>query len=275
MSGLLSTQLAELLAALIALATLLLLLQWQERRVSRLVAHRWGWRAVLLTGWLGVPVHELSHLALARLFGHRIIAWRLFEPDPSSTTLGYVRHACSRHTPWQRAAQPLIALAPLLGGGLLLAALLWWMLPAQQLPLLVERVRAMATTGSVPHLLQGSAAFAHELAAAVWQGRTPLLPLQLYLAICISCHLAPSRADLASSLPSLMGLLVLLIGGGAIAAVFGWAWPVRKTAVLVLGPLLALLVAVGMFQGLFAAVVIGCVRRRRGLRLDSAPPRDR
>jgi len=269
------TQPTAILTALLALATALWLLQSLERLVSRLVAHRWGWRAVLLTGWLGVPVHELSHLALARLFGHRIIAWRLFDPDPSSGTLGYVRHACSRHTLWQRAAQPLIALAPLIGGGLALAALLWWMLPAKQLPALVEQMGDLGATGSVPDLLRGTLTFSGEVVSAVWEGRTPLLPLQLYLAICISCHLAPSRADLASSLPSLTLLLVILIGAGAIAAAGRWQWPVRQVTVTLLGPLLALLVAAGLFQGLFAAVVIGSCRRRRGIQVGPASRRDR
>ena len=80
----------SLLLVVAGAALLLVALHALERRASRYVAHRLGWRGVLVTAWLGVPCHELGHLAMARLFGHRIVAWRLFDPDPTSGTLGYV-----------------------------------------------------------------------------------------------------------------------------------------------------------------------------------------
>ena len=46
-------------AAVLALFTL-------ERVVGRFVAHRWGWGGVLVTGWIGVPLHEVSHLISAK-----------------------------------------------------------------------------------------------------------------------------------------------------------------------------------------------------------------
>ncbi|MEZ4272306.1 MAG: hypothetical protein R3C68_13050 [Myxococcota bacterium] len=49
-----------------------------ERATARYVSKRLGWRGVLFTAWVGVPVHELSHLFFARLFRHRIISWKLF-----------------------------------------------------------------------------------------------------------------------------------------------------------------------------------------------------
>ena len=73
--------------ALGLLALLTLLLHLVERRVSRRLSHRFGWRSVLVTGWLGVPLHELSHLAMCWVFRHRIVAYRLFDPDPRTGTL--------------------------------------------------------------------------------------------------------------------------------------------------------------------------------------------
>ena len=54
---------AQLAAGLGVLAALLVWLRVQERAAGRFIAHRLGWRGVLLTGWLG------AGLGFA-LFGH-------------------------------------------------------------------------------------------------------------------------------------------------------------------------------------------------------------
>lgn len=176
-----------------------------ERRLSRLVAHRLGWRAVLVTGWIGVPVHELAHLVLARLVGHRIIAYRLFEPDPASGTLGYVRHAYRRRSPLQPLKDLAIALAPIGAGvGALLLLTLWCTSTATLVDL--YRDLRITTTGLEPAsapaplrvasaLLQVMTSLAHD----VWQARTPWLPLQLYLVAAVASHMAPSLQDLRPS----------------------------------------------------------------------------
>ncbi|MEE8409581.1 MAG: hypothetical protein V3T05_08250, partial [Myxococcota bacterium] len=41
---------------------ILLCLHVVERRVGSHIAHHLGWRGVYVTGWLGVSLHELSHL---------------------------------------------------------------------------------------------------------------------------------------------------------------------------------------------------------------------
>ena len=54
-----------------------------ELTTSRFLANtgRGGRTFFIVTGFLGTPVHELSHAAMCRLFGHRIKRIRLFAPD--------------------------------------------------------------------------------------------------------------------------------------------------------------------------------------------------
>jgi hypothetical protein len=242
-----------------ALALLVGLLHLQERIVGRYLAHHLGWRSVLLTGWLGVPIHELSHLLAAIVFRHRVIAWSLLDPDPVSGTLGYVRHAYSRRSVWQLLGTLVIGLAPLCAGLLLVVALLGWMVPGAGHDLL-RRALALGGSAGAGELLDGLRALAVQLGGAVWGERSLLLPLQLYLAICVANHLAPSPSDLSGALPG--AALALLTGGGGVLLASHLGLSLRP-ALGALVPLTLLYVAVGVFQTLWVTAVAIVVRLTR------------
>ncbi len=262
MLPLLTQNLLNIALTLGGLAGLLALLHLMERSVGRFLSHRLGWNAVLVTGWIGVPVHELSHLALARLFGHRIIDYRLFAPDPASGTLGYVRHGYSRPSPWQLVGALFIGVAPVLLGGTLLVALMAWMVPP---PVLLQLAgRLVAAGGDAPaSVATASHGFGvvGTLAALVWHHRTIWLPAQLYLAICVASHLSPSLADLKGALPGALFAGALACAAAAAAAHGGTS---LTAAPLMLGPVVLVVVLGGLFQGLYAALVWGVLRVIKG-----------
>ncbi|MGM0452475.1 MAG: hypothetical protein ACQERN_04870 [Thermodesulfobacteriota bacterium] len=86
---------------------------------QRLACRIFGVRGYLLIfGWLGTAVHELSHAVVAVLFGHKIDEIKLFRLSPQGKNVGYVRH---RHDPgsiYQRAGRFFVAAAPLLIGAM-------------------------------------------------------------------------------------------------------------------------------------------------------------
>ncbi|MCA9671186.1 MAG: hypothetical protein KC503_36560 [Myxococcales bacterium] len=243
----------SLLLVVAGAALLLVALHALERRASRYVAHRLGWRGVLVTAWLGVPCHELGHLAMARLFGHRIVAWRLFDPDPTSGTLGYVRHAYSRRSLWQRLGNLAIGLAPLLSGTLVLGALLALLVPPRELYALLGRAQhAAGTTLGASALLDSARVFGGGLAELLWQHRSPWLLLAAYLAVCVVAHLAPSKSDLAQALPPAAVVAALALGA---ALLLGQAGVAITALPALLVPLVALLTACTLFQALYLLVV--------------------
>lgn len=243
------TQLGILLVGIAALAALLHVV---ERASGRVVSHHLGWNGVLVTGWLGVPLHELAHLVSAKLFGHRIVGIAFFEPDPSTGTLGYVRHAYAKRTPWQLIGNFMIGIAPLIAGAAALAAVLAWMVGPATLSRIFD-VPALAIRDVSDLRLVGRDAWAVviKLSRVVWAHRTWWLPLQIYLCICVASHCAPSGPDLAGAWPGALLVVVLVALGTGTMALLGMR-VVAPTAPLVLLTVIAFMSSA--FQCLWALV---------------------
>jgi len=73
-----------------------------------------GYKKMLVPASIGVPIHELSHLIMAVVFGHKINKVAFFKPNGAGG-LGFVEHSYkpSLITPF---TNMLIGLAPLAGG---------------------------------------------------------------------------------------------------------------------------------------------------------------
>ncbi len=255
MFPLLTHNLLHLTLTLAGLAGLLALLHLTERATARFVAHRLGWNALLVTAWLGVPVHELSHLLMARFFGHRIIAYRLFAPDPVSGTLGFVRHGYSKRSAWQVLGGLFIGIAPLLLGTSLMLALLAWMITPAHLLTLGRDLFGTGAAGLAPASHGFGAVGA--LVGLIWEQRTPWLPLQLYLAVCLASHMSPGIADLKGARPGAALAVITMALAAGVAAHLG----VQLTALpTLLAPVVLVALVSALFQGLYVAGIWGVLR---------------
>jgi hypothetical protein len=227
-------------------------LHWTERRITVGLMRLAGRGAVLVTGWLGVPIHELSHAVMCVVFRHRIDKLVLFHPDPRSGTLGFVNHSWDRRNPWNVVGAFFVGIAPLLGGAAAILALLQLLLPGA---LSVPQVALPTGPGDSA----GWAAMGHGLREALGHALHVMFSPQnlagwrlwlfLYLALCIGSHVSPSRQDLHGSLFGGLAFLALLVVVGAIGIAAGagprlasWAWTVG----LATGALLALVAVVNV-----------------------------
>ena len=90
---------------------------------------RHGRAVCYATGFIGTPVHEASHALMCLLFGHRITEIKFFQLNSLDGTLGYVHHAYNPRNLYQKAGCFFIGVAPVLVGALILAGLLYLLLP--------------------------------------------------------------------------------------------------------------------------------------------------
>lgn len=170
-----------------------LIIHWFERITQRRLAERFGWHSVLWTGWLGTPIHELSHAFMCRVFQHRIDDMALFEPDRDSGRLGYVKHSFKTGNWYQELGNFFIGIAPLLGGSLVLALLLWVFYPeaaSHALDSVGERVAddlLVQTWLVVAELCRNVLTLEHLATVRFWTF--------IYLVLCVGSHMAPSWSD--------------------------------------------------------------------------------
>lgn len=259
--------LGQVAALLGGLALIALALHLVERRISRRLAHRFGWRSVLVTGWLGVPLHEISHLVACLLFRHRVVAFSLLDPDTRSGTLGYVQHAYRRRSLYQVTGSFFIGIAPLVGGALVLLVALVLLLPSAMPPLGpppgpglgAQLLHTAALAGAT---LRGIFTLAHVGSLAFWAF--------LLLALSVGSHLSPSRPDLQGAWPGLLMLLLALFVLNLACRITGllapgaWA-PLAASALSPLLALLALSLCLQLLLWLFVELLVWLTTPRRRL----------
>ena len=226
----------------------LTLLHLQERQLSRWVAHRFGWRALYITAWLGVPCHEFAHLVTARLFGHRIVDWRLFAPDPSSGTLGYVRHGHSCPSIIQKCGYFAIGIAPAISGTIALGFVLRWAVGPEHLANWISGMDSRSVFGTFVASLP-------ELSFVAWNRHGWWLFGILYVAVAIAVHMAPSASDLQRAGSGLFALFLALTAVATACAAVNFR--ISSTSILIV---LAFAYLVGsMFQLAYLLIAL-CFR---------------
>ena len=72
---------------------------------------------VYLTGWIGTPIHELSHALFCLIFRHKINDIKLF--NTKSDTIGYVLHSYDSRSWYQQIGNFFIGVGPIIIGTLI------------------------------------------------------------------------------------------------------------------------------------------------------------
>lgn len=225
MVGFLSLILQQLVLLIAPTLGLAVLLHGLERWRSRLATVRWGWRSVLVTAWVGAPLHELAHAALHRLSGHTIETLKLFDPDPETGCLGYVAYRFNPRAPRQRIGRFFAGVAPLfagVGAVWLLAAVLvedsgrWFPTgaSARAMARADDPFEATLALGRIARLTVGALTDPEHL-------RSLRFWVFLYLSTAVVAHMGPSRSDLRGGRDGALACLALVFAANLAAALFG------------------------------------------------------
>ena len=226
-----------------------LLIHWIERFVFVRLAERFGWKVVLWTGWLGTPIHELSHALACYFFQHKIDEMALFEPDMKTGRLGFVRHSYRRGNWYQELGNFFIGVAPLVGGSLALGLLLWLFYPDAAVTTVKESLeQELNPFESALAILKSMVSGTNLLTLRFWTF--------LYLVLCVGGHMAPSRSDYEGASRSVWMVLSLIVVGSLILALaqLDIAAGIARFS-RILTPLFALFLLTLVLCGLAAVVV--------------------
>jgi len=182
--------------------------------------------------WLtapGIMIHELGHAFFCMVFGHKILAIKVFAPH--AQTLGYVRHSFDNRSLYQRIGNFFIGTGPIWFGSVIVLLLLRWLLGVPLANQGATPTDTLQTTHGVTMLaldvitasgqaLVGLISTAHISSWRFW--------VLAYLVICIGSHITLSLPDLQNAW---QGLLVLIL---ALAMLnLATLWIARQTSLAV------------------------------------------
>ena len=157
-----------------------------------------GGRAVCYaTGFVGTPVHELSHALMCLLFLHRINEIRLFQISDDGT-LGYVNHAYNERNIYQQIGNFFIGVAPIL----CISAILY-IAAYKLLPSFAAGVQAAGETASARAILTSVKAFFASAKSWRWW-------VFVAVGMLLALHMNLSTADIKGAWSGLLTLLVVV-----------------------------------------------------------------
>jgi len=265
-----ATQLMWILGTLFVFGLILYLL---ARFTRTTYAKSVGWKLdVVATGWIGTPVHELGHALFCLIFRHKIVEMKLFSPNSTDGTIGYVNHSYDKTSIYQRIGNFFIGVGPIIFGAVVLYAALYYLLPnAKEVMAGIDaqsKVMAHANQSSVGAIfdsLKGTA-FATLDSLFTWSNFGHLLFwVFLYIAVCVSSHMELSPPDIKGALSGLITIvlffllvntIIMLLEVTGVSSHFGHWWSYIKIESYggIINKYVGMFAALFIFAGIISAL---------------------
>lgn len=172
---------------------------------------------IIITGWIGTPVHELGHAIFCLIFFHKIDKIKLFDPNSGDGTIGYVIHSYNRKNIYHRIGNFFIGVGPVIFGSLVLYAAMYYLVPGirnifgeiekhgaiiSSMELSNWHVAWQSLLSSVKITIQ---ALSNKSNFSQWQ-----FWLFIYLSMSIASHMELSPSDLKSALSGFLNLALII-----------------------------------------------------------------
>lgn len=217
------TSLIQLFSLLGVIILVGFLLGYLESLTRTYWTRAFGRKGFLLSAWIGVPIHELGHAIMCVVFRHQIVAMQLFPTNTNNGYLGYVRHQYNQRSIYQRIGNFFIGIAPIFSGMAALILLMYYFVP-QSYSVFIHALETNTQTASINiDMLQNillSAILLLKSLFTVSNLFNLLFWLFLFIAICISAHIALSKPDIEGSLDGIITMFILLFLFNSIARLF-------------------------------------------------------
>jgi hypothetical protein len=172
-----------------------------------------GSNAIMITGFIGVPIHELSHAIFALLFRHSITDIKLLQKPDESGTLGYVKHSYNPNSIYQQIGNFFIGIGPILGGVISLIVLMKVLLPHSYAEFIKISNSNLNINNLNMNVVEGILNSYYKLIKTIFtysNFKNPSFFLFLFLSICISSHISLSKADINGASKGLSVIFIII-----------------------------------------------------------------
>ena len=192
--------------------------------IDRTIYRYFGRNVYMSFAFVGATIHEISHLILCILFGHKIVEARLFSPDMATGKLGHISHSYNPRNVYQSVGNLFIGIAPIMLGPALIIGMLSFFdggldfIDRSSMPFLHIASAAASMTywadflGSLYHW------YVQAISPLLSEGNLTNARFYLYLLITIGIagHLSPSLSDIQGAFVGLVYLFLVLISINAL-----------------------------------------------------------
>jgi hypothetical protein len=205
-------ELAYLVGVLIVIGFILGVL---EKQSQIYLTKTFGRRGILITAWIGTPIHEIGHWIQCVIWLHKIKSVKLLQTDDPNGVLGYVEHQFNPKSVYQRIGNFFIGIGPIISGiGTIVLAM--YLLVPQSFATLHNQIQQNAAAGQKLdlHMLQTLGESVLLMGKSLFTADNftqPAFWIFVILAICISSHIALSKPDIENSYQGLLTILSVLI----------------------------------------------------------------
>ncbi|WP_244835160.1 hypothetical protein [Clostridium sp. BJN0001] len=175
-----------------------------------------GFTAIILTA-PGVIIHELSHYIFAKIFLYNVNEVKLIRPFKGSKDgiLGYVNFSYNKNNIIQKAGLFLTGFAPIICGTLTLFISMKFLVNDTYNSLITDIKNIISSNSNILSIdflnLQIQVYKKLFISLFTFQNiHNTLFYIFIYIAICISAHIALSKADLESSITGIITIFLLI-----------------------------------------------------------------
>lgn len=198
-----------------------ILLGYMENLSNNYLQQSFGMKVILLTAWIGVPVHEMGHLLMCWLFRHKIKKVKLLDLKASDGTLGYVQHSYSRSSLYQTMGNFFIGIGPILSGNIVLITGMYILLPGPFSSFSDQLSDFTANSLNGPSFITSVAGFLTGIATSLFDPANLTninFWIYIFLALGVSAHIALSREDLKGAATGLPVIFIILLAANTLAS---------------------------------------------------------
>ena len=196
-----------------------------ERVSNSYLVKAFGPRGVMVTAWIGTPIHEIGHLIQCFIWGHRVSRVRLLQLNHPSGILGFVEHHYNPNSMYQQVGNFFIGLGPIFSGIGSLIVGMYFFVPQSFLAFKTEveqRITFEQLNITVLKTFWDSISILCKSLFTLENLINPLFWIFLIIAFSISSHIALSKSDIKGSAKGLSMIFFILFLFNIISRFFNW-----------------------------------------------------